>query len=176
MNIHKLLSSRERVKILNCILYKTGPLAVNKTAKDLKLSKALISQFFTILKKEGVLGNKNKIKSNLATKSLKILINLNSIDAKIFNKPFIKAAGLYGSFIKGENTEESDIDLWVLIENAKEEQLAKLTNELKEKYGNIRPLYLTKEKLRIFKNEDKLFYHSLVFGSVTIHGDKLEEV
>lgn len=176
MNLHKLLSSKERVKVLNYILYKTDHLSVNKTAKELKLSKALISQFFATLKKEGILNGKNEIKDNLATKSLKILLNLNSIDTKIFNKPFIKAAGLYGSLVKGENTEESDIDIWILTENAKEEQLAKLTSELKSKYGNLKPLYLAKEKLQALKKKDRLFYHSLVFGSITIHGDKLEEV
>ena len=173
MNMHKLLSSKERIKILNYILYKTDSLTVNRTAKELKLSKALISQFFTTLKKEGILNYKNKVKGNLLTKSLKIPLNLNSIDTKIFNKPFIKAAGLYGSFIKGENTEESDIDLWILTENAEEEQLAKLTNELK---GKIKPLYLTKEKLQLLKNKDKLFYYSLVFGSITVYGGKLEEI
>lgn len=176
MNIHKLLSSKERVKILNYALYRTDPLAVNKTANELKLSKALISQFFSALKREGILNNKNEIRNRLATKSLKILLNLNSIDIRAFSKPFIQAAGLYGSFIKGENTEESDIDLWVLTENAKEEQLAKLTSELKEKHGNIKILYLTNEKLRILKNKDNLFYHSLIFGSVVVHGDKLEEI
>lgn len=176
MNINSLLSSKERIKILNYILYKTAPLSVSKTAKELNLSKALISQFFQTLKKEKIMNNKNEIKSNLNTKALRILLNLNSFNTKIFNKQFIKAAGLYGSFVKGENTEESDIDLWVLTENAKEEQLAKLTNKLKEKYRNIKPLYLTKEKLQILRNKDKLFYHSLVFGSLTIHGGKLEEV
>lgn len=176
MNINSLLSSKERIKILSYILYKTEPLSVNKTAKELNLSKALISQFFQTLRKKKILNNKNGIISNLNTKALKILLNLNSFNTKILNKPFVKAAGLYGSFIKGENSEESDIDLWVLTENAKEEQLAKLTNELQGKYRNIKPLYLTKEKLQILGNKDKLFYHSLVFGSLTIYGDKLEEV
>ena len=104
------------------------------------------------------------------------MISLHSIDAKVFNKPFIKKAGLYGILTKGENTEESDIDVWILTGNAREEQLAKLTNELKKKYRKIKPLYLTNEKLRILKDKDRLFYHSLVFGSIIIRGDKLEEV
>jgi predicted nucleotidyltransferase len=176
MNIHKLLSSKERVKILKSILYKTGPLSVNKTAKELSLSKALISQFFTTLRKEGILNKKNEIKSSVKTKSLKILLNLSEIDIKIFDKPFIISAGLYGSFIKGENTDDSDIDVWILTEKAKEEQLANLTNELNKEYKNIRPLYLTRDKLSALKDKDKLFYHSLVFGSITIYGDKLEEI
>jgi len=176
MNIHKLLSSKERIKILKYILYKTEQLSVNKVANELKLSKALISQFFQTLRKEEILNKKNDVTNNLNTRALKILLNLESFNTKILNKSFIKAAGLYGSFVKGNNNEESDIDLWILTENAKDEQLAKLTNGLKVKYGNIKPLYLTKEKLKILKNKDRVFYHSLVFGSIIVCGDKLEEV
>jgi len=175
MNIHKLLSSKERVKILSDILCRTDYLTVSKTAKELNLSKALISQFFAMLKKEGILSRNNKVKGTLEVKALKIALNLNSIDTKVFNKPFIKAVGLYGSFIKGENTEDSDIDLWILTENAEEEQLASLTNELKRRNEKLKPLYLTKEKLHTLKNKDELFYNSLIFGSITIWGDKLEE-
>jgi len=176
MNINKLLSSKERLKLLNHIIYKTGRLTVNKTARELKLSKALVSQFISTLKKEGILNSKNEIKDSLATKSIKIFLNLNLINPRAFNKPFIKSAGLYGSFTRGENTEESDIDVWIIAENAKEEELAKLTSELKKQYGNIKPLYLTKEKLSALKKMDPLFYHSLVFGSVNIIGEKLEEI
>ena len=97
MNIHKLLSSKERVKILSDILCRTDYLTVSKTAKELNLSKALISQFFAMLKKEGILSRNNKVKGTLEVKALKIALNLNSIDTKVFNKPFIKAVGLYGS-------------------------------------------------------------------------------
>lgn len=173
MNIHKLLSSKERVSILKYILYKRDIVTVNKTAKELRLSKALISQFFTLLRKEGILTKKNEITNNISVKSLKILLNLSSINPKIFNKSFIQSAGIYGSTVKGENNEESDIDLWILTQNATEEQLAQLTAELQK---NVKPLYLTKEKLRALKNKDSVFYYSLVFGSIIIYGDALETV
>ena len=172
MNIHKLLSSKERVKILSYILYKNTSVTVIKTAEELHLSKALISQFFSLLKKEGIISNKNSIKNNLQVKSLKILLNLNNINEKIFNKRFIHSAGIYGSSVKGLNTEESDVDIWILVSDAEEEELAKLTHEL----GGIKPLYLTKEKLKALKVKDSVFYYSLVFGSITIYGDALETI
>lgn len=58
MNIHNLLSSKERVKILMHALYKEGCLTVNKTASELRLSKALIFIFFALLKK-GCIEGKN---------------------------------------------------------------------------------------------------------------------
>lgn len=105
------------------------------------------------------------------------MLNLESFDAKIFKKySFIKSAGLYGSFTKGKNTEESDIDLWILMEKTKEEYLAKLTNDLKKKFKGIKPLYLTEEKLKTLKKEDTIFYYSLIFGSITIYGDEFETI
>jgi len=180
MNTHKLLSTKERIKILRYVLYKKEHLSVNRIANELRLSKGLVSKFFDILTKEGIIKRKKNeflIQNNLKTKAIKILLNLDSFDTKIFDKyKFVKSAGLYGSFVKGENTQDSDIDLWVFIEKTKDEYLSKLTNELKRKYNNIKPLYLTKEKLKILKKEDAIFYCSLIFGSITIYGEKIETI
>ncbi|MDP2906579.1 MAG: nucleotidyltransferase domain-containing protein [Nanoarchaeota archaeon] len=180
MDVPKIFSTEERLKILRFVAYKTSPLNVNKVASELKISKGLVSKFFDILVKEDILKrtkNKFLMQDNKNVKAVKIMLNMESFDTRIFKKYiFVKSAGLYGSFIKGENTEESDIDLWVLIEKAKDEHLAKLTNELKTKYGNIKPVYLTIEKLKILKKEDTVFYYSLVFGSITVYGEKFESI
>lgn len=180
MNIPKILSTKERLKILKFVIYKIEPLNVNKIASELNLSKGLVSKFFDILTKEGLIkrtGKKLLVQDNTSTKAIKIMLNLESFDAKIFKKySFIKSAGLYGSFTKGKNTEESDIDLWILMEKTKEEYLAKLTNDLKKKFKGIKPLYLTEEKLKTLKKEDTIFYYSLIFGSITIYGDEFETI
>ena len=180
MNIPTLFSTDERIKLLRCIVYKTGYLNVNKVANELKLSKGLASKFFEILVKEKILkraGNNFLVQENINTAAIRLLLNLNEFDAKIFNKyAFVKSAGLYGSFAKGKNTEESDIDLWIIVEEAGEEKLAKLTNELKRRYKTIKPLYLTKEKLEILKKEDSVFYYSLFFGSITVFGEEIETI
>jgi len=49
MNINILFSSNKRVKILNKIIFSDNPVAVNKTAKELKLSKGLVSKYFNLL-------------------------------------------------------------------------------------------------------------------------------
>jgi len=181
MNIHRLLSTKERVMILKFVLYKTSPLYVNEVAKDLELSKGLVSKLFGILSRENILkkiNNKFTVQNNISTRAVKILLNLDDFDTNIFKKfKFVKGAGVYGSFVKGKNTEESDIDLWILVvDDAREEDLAKLTNKLKKKYGNIKPLYLTKKKIKILKKEDVVFYHSLVFGSINVYGEEIETI
>jgi len=178
VNIHKLLSTKERVKILRLILYRTNPLRVNEVARESELSKGLISKFFDVLLEEGILEKidaKFSVQDNPNTSAIKILLNIECFDTALFNKfTFVSGAGLYGSFVKGKNTEESDIDAWVLIDKTDEENLARLTSELKRRYENIKPLYLTREKIEILKREDPLFYHSLVFGSINVYGEGIE--
>lgn len=180
MNVDELLSTKERIRILESVLYKREQIRVSTVAHNLEISKGLVSKFFRILTREKILKrakNEFMVTDNVNVKALKILLNLHGFDSSIFQKyPFVCAAGLYGSFVRGENTEDSDIDLWVFIEHPSDESLAKLTNELKKRNRNIQPLYLTKEKLETLKKEDKTFYHSLVFSSITIYGDKIETI
>ena len=180
MNIETLLSTKERIKTLSYIIYKSDYISVNKTAKDVKLSKGLISKYLDSLAKEGILkraDGKFLVRNSIQTKAIKILLNLNMFDNNLFKKyRFVRSAGLYGSLVKGANDENSDIDLWISVENAKEENLAKLTADLKRKFGNVKPLYLTKEKIRLLKKNDAVFHHSLIFGSIVIYGDGIEAV
>ncbi len=178
MNIWNLLSTPQRIKILKKIIYSDHPITVSKTARELKLSKGLVSKFFNILVSEKILKKQKKkfiILDNLFVKSIKILLNINIFNPALFKKyPFIEGVGLYGSCVKGTNIEDSDIDLWVKIKKVKEEELSKLTNELKRKDERIKPLFLTKEKIEVFKKEDIVFYYSLVFGSITLYGEEIE--
>ena len=168
------------MKILKSILYKTEPISVSEVARDLRISKGLVSKFFDILTKENILKKTNntfQVQGRLRTRMLKIVLNLDEFDRDIFKKyKFVHGAGLYGSLVKGENTDESDVDLWILVDEADEKALAKLTNELKKRYGNIKTLYLTREKLQTLRTEDTVFYHFLVFGSLVIFGEELETI
>jgi predicted nucleotidyltransferase len=180
MNIEKLLSTKERIKILSHVIYKSEHISVNKVAKDVKLSKGLVSKYLHTLIKEGVLKRsegKLVVQDNTRTKAIKIMLNLNIFDTNMLRKhKFVLSAGLYGSFAKGTNTDESDIDLWIFVENAEEGSLAKLTNELQKTFGNVKPLYLTREKIRLLKRDDVVFYHSLIFGSIVVYGEGIEAV
>jgi len=178
MELHKIFSSRERIKILKNIIFREGEFGVNEIAKEVKLSKGLVSKYFDILVKEKILGKKKRkyyVKSNVPVKSLKILLNLTKIDPKIFKKyKFVKAAGIYGSCVKGTNTESSDVDLWIKVNNINQKSIPKLTSELRKKVENIKILVLDDEKLERLKKEDPLFYYSLYFGSVLIFGKENE--
>jgi len=109
---------------------------------------------------------------NIQTKSLRLLLNLSLLDFIDFKRyPFIKSAGVYGSFSKGTNVEESDIDMWVLVDEYKEEELARFMSDLRKRLGNVKSIYLTPNKIKALKEQDTIFYHALVFGSIVIYGD-----
>lgn len=178
MNISKVFSTEERVRILEYIIFSEDAISAVNVAKDLKLSKALISKFFDILAKEGILKrSKSKVLvlDNVYARAVKILLILNSFNPRLFEKyKFVKGVGLYGSCAKGKNVKGSDIDLWIKIKKAKEVELAKLTSELERRYEEIKPLFLTEEKVKVLKDKDPVFYHSLLFGSIIVYGEEIE--
>jgi len=174
--MENIFSTRQRIKILQTILFKTNSISVNNIAAQLGLSKGLISKYFDILARKEILKKVNGkffVTDFPLIKGVKILLNIRGIDFKVFKKyPFIKTVGLYGSCAKGENTEDSDVDLWIKLKNVSEEKLAPLTSELNKKTRNVKLLFLTNDRIEKIKKEDSLFYHSLVFGSIVLCGDK----
>lgn len=180
MNIDKLLSTKERIKLLSTVAYKRGPIRVNHLAKETALSRALASTYLDLLSREGILKRAKEgffVMNSIGTRAIRLLLNLNRFDTAIFERhDFVKGAGVYGSLAKGTNTEDSDTDMWVLVQDVKEENLARLTKELRSHFGDVKPLYLTRQKLELLRKKDAMFYHALVFGSVTVYGEELEAV
>jgi predicted nucleotidyltransferase len=175
MNVENLLSTKERIRILGLIIFQTGPLSVNLIAKKLKLSKGLISMYMDMLTREGVVRRaKGKFLMNhdaSFVKGIKVLLNISGMDTRIFKKyPFVKAVGLYGSCSKGENTEDSDVDLWICLGETPESKKAALAVELRKKIRNVKPLFLSSEKIKELRAKDELFYHALSFGSIALYG------
>ena len=174
--MNKIFSTNERIKILKAVILNKNPLSVNAVASSLDLSMGLVSKYFDVLLKEGIvkrLNSKYIIIDSAITKAIRILLFILSIDTTIFQKySFVKAAGLYGSCAKGENTQDSDIDIWVMINDIGDEQIASLTSEISKKMKKAKPLFLTVKKIEKIKKDDELFYHSLSFGSIILYGEK----
>mgnify|MGYP001576765663 CR=1 FL=1 len=174
--MESIFSTKERIKILKAVIYSVQPISVNVVAARLKISKGLVSKYLDVLLKEGIAKKSNGkylIVNSPITKAAKILLNITAIDAGIFKKfNFVEAAGLYGSCAKGENTDESDVDLWVKIKDVSDEKAASLTATMNKKIKNIKPVFLTTKKIEKMKEDDVLFYHSLSFGSIVLYGDK----
>ena len=173
--MESIFSTKERIKILKAVIFSDQPISVNVIAVKLKISKGLVSKYLDVLLKEGITKKSNGkylIVDSPITKGAKILLNITGIDVWVFKKfDFVEAAGLYGSCAKGDNTDESDVDLWIKIKDVSDEKVASLTAQMNKKIRNVKPLFLTTEKIEKMKKDDELFYHSLSFGSIVIYGD-----
>jgi predicted nucleotidyltransferase len=171
-----LFSTNERIKILEAVIFRTDSVSVNNIASQLGLSKGLVSKYFQILLKEQILKKekgKLVVADSTSVRAVKILLNLKKIDTKIFSKyPFVLAVGLYGSCARGENTEDSDVDLWVRVKEVEETKIASLTSEINKKIKNAKLLLLNDKKIEKLRKEDIMFYHALSFGSIILYGDK----
>jgi predicted nucleotidyltransferase len=174
--MHQIFSTTERLKIIKYIIFKETPLSVNSIANELHISKGLVSKYFALLLAEGIVKRSDKkyiILDSSITKAIKILLNISGIKTTIFKKfNFIKSVGLYGSCAKGENTEKSDVDIWLFIQDVRDEQIASLNTEISNTIKNVQPIFFTQKKLETIKQDDQLFYHSLFFGSIIIYGEK----
>lgn len=179
MRTYTLISTKEREAILKYIIYKTGPLSVTAVAGHLNVSKSLVSNLFSKLCREKVLvrkGSKYALRETTRLKALRLLFNLSSFDPSFFSAySYVRAAGMYGSWAKGTNTEESDLDLWVKVQNADSMKLAKLQSRILKRHKDAKILFLDNEKLKELKSKNLMFYHSLVFGSIIVYGD-LDEI
>lgn len=175
MTLDRLTSTTQRVAILNAVVFATKPLSVSALAQQLKVSKGLVSRYLDWLVHEG-LGRKvhGKFLVTAAAplvKGLKILLTIGRLKTGVFKKyPFVQSVGLYGSCAKGENTADSDLDLWVRVTPAREADLARLTSELRRTIGAVSVLILADAKLKQLKQHDPLFYHALSFGSILLYG------
>lgn len=178
MNAEKLFSTKERVRIMSGVIYSEEGFGVNETANELRLSKRLVSKYFEILPREGLIkkkGNRFFVLDNNKVKAVKIMLNILNISPEIFKKyKFIKASRLLGSHAKGTNTDTSDVDLWVKVDKVQDEELAGLTSELRKKIENVKVLILNDKKLEVLRKEDPVFYHSLHFGSIVLYGGEDE--
>jgi len=172
--MENIFSTRQRIKILQNIIFKADTVSVNNIAKQLKLSKGLISKYFDILVKQKILkraDGKFLVADSSMVKGIRILLNVRHINVNIFKKySFVRAVGLYGSCAKGGNLEDSDIDLWIKVDDVSDAKLATLTSEMSKKISSAKIVFLTDKKIAKLKKEDELFHHSLAFGSIILYG------
>ncbi len=179
MNIWRLMSSKERVEALTLILERETA-GVEETAKLLGRSKGFVSQFFSLLEEEGILrkaGRKYAILKSSKVRAIKILLNIARIAEVIekHRKNWMVSVGVYGSFAKGENTEDSDLDIWIVVNRYPDErEIAKVEREISEETGKqAHLLILTRERIDRLRREDPVFYCELV-NSFVIWGEGIE--
>ena len=121
--LEKLFTSKNRIKILQFLLFEKHETYLREIAKELKISTSAVKREIENLINLGIITKqRNKLELN---KKSNILDDLKNIFIKtdylyypikkvINNIRTIKFALIFGSFARGEHKEESDVDLLVI--------------------------------------------------------------
>ncbi len=179
--MHELLSTPERIRILRYALERHR-VGVEETARATGLSKGLVSKTLRLLVNYGIAeksGRGFRILNVPKTRELKRFINFLLLSEKLetLKDEWIMALGIYGSFATGENTPESDLDVWVFVERPSIAKSASLKREIEKATGReVNLLLLTPERVRKLRADDPVFYYSLAYGSMVIWGERLERI
>ena len=179
--MHELVSTPERIRILRYALERHR-VGVEETARATGLSKGLVSKTLRLLVNYGIAeksGRGFRILNVPRTRELKRFINFMTLSKKLetLKDEWIMALGIYGSFATGENTPESDLDVWVFVEKMSIARSASLKREIEKATGReVNLLLLTPERIRKLRTGDPVFYYSLAYGSMVIWGERLERI
>jgi len=181
--LSKIFSRKQREEILSYILdHPNENYRIREVAKNFKVSVGSVSQFFALLKRKGILNRKGNIFSvnldNPLVKTIKILLNVSRLDITPLKRiPDIKGIGLYGSWADGTNHEDSDIDIWVRVEKKPPEDIiARASRRMRERMRrNVQLLIIDPMKNEMLRENDPIFYYSLIYGSVVLYGKSLQD-
>jgi len=179
--MHELVSTEERIRILAYALERHR-VGVEETARATGLSKGLVSKTLHLLVKYGMAKKSGRgftVLSVPRTRELKRFINFIWLSKKLepLKSGWVIALGVYGSFATGENTPESDLDVWVFVERPSIARSASLKREIEKSTGReVDLLVLTPERVRKLRTNDPVFYYSLAYGSMIIWGENLERI
>lgn len=143
---------------------------VEEVATSLKRSKGFVSQFLRLLEEEGILKKQRRkyvvLHEALKVRAIKIMLNMIKLQTSLIKhrKEWMKSVGVYGSYSKGTNREDSDIDIWIRVEkHPGEKEIARVEKDLAKEIGKpVHLLILTPEKIARIKESDPVFYCELI--------------
>ena len=175
----ELFKTEERARVLRYVMFRSA-FSVAEVSRATGVTKGLVSRYLRLLVEHGLLqkeGREYSPHDGAHSRAIKLLLNLERIDLSTLSLGSDKGLGLYGSWARGTNRQESDLDVWIIADSLPaESMLARLQKELSQQADSeVNLLVLTPEKLERLKKEDTPFYNSLVMSSVTLKGESLEE-
>jgi hypothetical protein len=148
---------------------------VRKTAAALSTAPSFVSSFVKRLENNGMVRNNALDVSDMRVRAWSILFNMETLSPVINQLAKLSGArgmGLYGSWAKGTNSADSDIDIWLLVDTMPSSLIAaKVRDLITRKTGsNSSPLFITREKAQEMRSVDPYFYYSLA-NSFHLWGD-----
>ena len=178
----ELFKTEERAKILRYVMFRSSSL-VSEVSRATGVNKGLVSRYLRLLYDLGLLqrdGRKYALLDGALPRAVRLILNMEKLDLPTLGTgPFrwLKGLGLYGSWARGTNHIDSDLDVWISTDRLPEESdLARLQRDLSLRAGaEVNLLVLTPQKMAELKINDPPFYNSLITNYLTIKGKPLEE-
>ena len=174
-----LLKTEERARVLRYAMFRSA-FRVAEVSRATGVTKGLVSRYLRLLVEHGLLqkeGREYSPHDSAHSRAIKLLLNLERIDLAALSLGSARGLGLYGSWARGTNHQESDLDVWIRADSLPPESvLARLQKDLSQQVGGeVNLLVLTPEKMGKLRREDPPFYNSLVMNSLTLKGEPIEE-
>ncbi len=161
-------SNKKTGKLLRYLLANPGDeIRVRKIASKLKINPGSVSVFVGKMRKDGLVKGGFLNMDSPRVHALKILFNVDGIAPlarEIAKMTKALGVGVYGSWIKGANTEKSDLDLWVKVkERPGTIEIARTRAAIRKKLG-VEPslIFIDARKLEELKKNNPPLYFSLV--------------
>ncbi len=158
--LEKLFTSKNRIKIMGFLFFKEKESHIRGVSNKLKISPSAVKREIEnlenlgIIKKEGnkiILNNKSNILEDLKNIFIKTDYIFYPLKEGLRDNR-IKFAFIFGSFARGDCSNDSDIDL-MIIGDLKLSEVLKLTNPLENKINReINPVTWTFDNLKKQKN------------------------
>lgn len=172
----ELFKSDDRVRILRYVSERKS-VTVQSTAQRTGVSKPVVSRYLKLLREKGLCERTGRtiswVHSPLGS-ALKRLLNVVLLNEHLTSHVWARGIGIYGSWARGTNTSESDLDLWILVETyspERELRIAEMQHTLAHTLGyEVHTLLLTKEKLRDLSRKDTPFYEEFMKDQIVIRG------
>jgi len=166
----ELFKTEERARVLRYVMFRSA-FSVVEVSRATGVTKGLVSRYLRLLVEHGLLqkeGREYSPHDGAHSRAIKLLLNLERIDLSALSLGSARGLGLYGSWARGTNHQESDLDVWIKADSLPPESvLARLQKDLSLQAGSeVNLLVLTPEKLERLRSEDPPFCNSLFMNSV----------
>ncbi|MDD5133580.1 MAG: nucleotidyltransferase domain-containing protein [Candidatus Nanoarchaeia archaeon] len=170
---NKMNLTSSELELLNYLVTNPEASYCKKISKETKISAGATSQSLRKLNKLNLI--KKEIKGREVYYSVNILEPLIK-HFKIFSNLFLinplinklkdksKKIILFGSFSKGEDTTESDIDIFILTD--KKTEIKEIIHNNLIKFKKVSPIITDSNEFIILKNKDKALYNQINEGIV----------
>jgi hypothetical protein len=176
----ELFKTEERIRILRHVAGRS-PVTATAVAGATGTSKPLVSRYLRLLVQSGFCkqnGREYSWNENARSLAVKRLLNIDLLVTAVPLPEWARGIGVYGSYAEGTNTVDSDLDLWVLVDEYApdlEVLAARVGRAAGAAVGTEASLLiLTPKRLSDLRETDRPFYNSLTRSSVTLGGASVD--